>query len=96
MDTISPLVIEHISKSYGKQRVLDDVSFSLKPGEVSGVIQTPESVYLMLVEQTRPAHVRPLKEVRDDIEKTLRTQEQARLEREWIDGLKKKTFIRYF
>ena len=72
------------------------VAFSLKPGQVSDVIDTPESAYLMLVEQTRPAHVKPLGEVQDEIEKNLRTQEQSRLERQWIDGLKKKTFIRYF
>jgi peptidyl-prolyl cis-trans isomerase SurA len=71
-------------------------AFSLKPGQVSDVIDTPESVYLMLVEQTRPSHVKPLSEVQDEIEKNLRTQEQSRLERQWIDGLKKKTFIRYF
>jgi peptidyl-prolyl cis-trans isomerase SurA len=71
-------------------------AFSLKPGEVSGVIDTPESVYLMLVEQTRPTHVKPLGEVQDEIEKNLRTEEQARLEKRWMDGLKKKTFIRYF
>jgi parvulin-like peptidyl-prolyl isomerase len=71
-------------------------AFALKPGQVSDVIETSDSVYLMLVEQIRPAHVRPLNEIRDDIEKTLRTQEQARLEKQWIDGLKKKTFIRYF
>jgi len=71
-------------------------AFSLKPGEVSGVIDTPESVYLMLVEQTRTAHVKPLSEVQDEIERNLRTQEQARLEKRWIEGLKKKTFIRYF
>jgi len=75
---------------------LADAAFSLKPGQVSDVINTPESVYLMLVEQAKPAHARPLGEVRDDIEKTLRTQEQARLEKQWIEGLKKKTFIRYF
>jgi parvulin-like peptidyl-prolyl isomerase len=75
---------------------LAEVAFALKPGQVSDVIETPEACYLMLVEQTRPAHVRPLIEVRDDIDKTLRTQEQARLQKQWIESLKKKTFIRYF
>ena len=78
------------------RKELADVAFTLKPGQVSDVIDTPGACYLMLVEQTRPAHVRPLSEVRDDIEKTLRTQEQARVQKQWIDSLKKKTFIRYF
>ncbi len=78
------------------RKELADVAFTLKPGEASDVIDTPESCYIMLVEQTRPAHVKPLGEVRDDVEKTLRAQEQARIEKDWIDGLKKKTFIRYF
>ena len=63
---------------------------------MSDIIETPEACYLMLVEQKRPAHVKPLSEVRDDIEATLRTQEQSRLEKQWIGELKKKTFIRYF
>jgi len=75
---------------------LADVAFSLPPGQVSDIIDTPQACYLMLVEQKRTAHVRPLSEVRDDIEATLRAQEQSRLEKQWIDGLKKKTFIRHF
>ncbi len=75
---------------------LAEAAFALKPGQVSDVIDTPDAAYLMLVEQIHPAHVRPLNEVRDDIEKTLRANDQARLEKQWIDSLKEKTFIRYF
>jgi parvulin-like peptidyl-prolyl isomerase len=75
---------------------LADVAFSLKPGEMSGVIETPEAFYLMLVEDKRTAHVRPLGEVRDEIERNLLTEERARLQKQWIERLRKKTFIRYF
>ncbi|MGH7952043.1 MAG: peptidylprolyl isomerase [Limisphaerales bacterium] len=78
------------------RKELADVAFTLKPGQMSNVIQTPGADYLMLVEQTRPAHVKPLGEVRNDIEQTLRTQEQSHLEKQWIATLKRKNFIRYF
>jgi peptidyl-prolyl cis-trans isomerase SurA len=78
------------------RKELADAAATLKPGQVSDVIDTPDFCYLILVEDRHPAHVRPLTEVRDDIEKTLRAQDQARLEKQWIDSLKKKTFIRYF
>jgi parvulin-like peptidyl-prolyl isomerase len=74
---------------------LADVAFSLNPGQVSDPINASDAVYLMLVEDRRPAHAKPLADVREDIEKTLRTQQQAKLQKQWIDGLKKKTFIRY-
>ena len=78
------------------RKELAATAFTLKPGEVSGVIDTPASIYLMLVEQTRPAHIKPLDDVREEIEKTLRTQQQAKLEKDWMDGLKKKTYYRFF
>jgi len=75
---------------------LDAAAFSLKPGQVSDVIDTPGACYLLLVEDKRAAHIKPLNDVRDDIENTLGAQERARLERQWIESLKKKTFIRIF
>ncbi len=78
------------------RKELADVAFTLPTNTVSDLIDTPDADYLMLVEDKRKAHVRPLTDVATDVEKTLRIQEQARLQKEWIDGLKKKTFVRYF
>jgi peptidyl-prolyl cis-trans isomerase SurA len=78
------------------RKELADASSKLKAGQVSDVIETPEACYVIKVEEARPAHFKSLSEVRDEIERDLKASEQARLERQWIDRLKKKTFVRYF
>jgi parvulin-like peptidyl-prolyl isomerase len=74
---------------------LAEVAFALKPGELSDVIEKPEGCFLMRVEETRAAHVRPLNEARDDIERALRAQEEQRLRKEWLDRLRAKSLIKY-
>lgn len=78
------------------RKELADAAALLAPGQISDTINTDDSIYLMLVEDKKAAHPKPLAEVRVEIEKTLRVQQQAQLQKQWIDGLKKKTFIRYF
>jgi len=78
------------------RKELADASATMKPGDISDVVETSDACYIMLVEDVHPARLRPLTDVRGDIEKTLRVQEQSRLQKEWIEGLKKKTFIRLF
>ena len=72
------------------------VAFSLKPGEHSGVIETPDACFLVMVDDVKLAHVKPLSEVRVDIERTLRNDENLRLKKLWIERLKRKSFISYY
>lgn len=39
------------------RKELAEAAISLKSGESSGIIETPEAIYLMLVEDKRPAHI---------------------------------------
>jgi peptidyl-prolyl cis-trans isomerase SurA len=79
------------------RKELAEVAFTLKPGQHSGVVEIPgsDTCYLMLVEEKQPAHYKTLTEVRDEIEKNLQVEEKARLEKQWIAKLKKKTFVQY-
>ena len=78
------------------RKELADVAFSLKKGDVSGVIELPESCWLLKLEDKHEAHIRPLAEVQDEIERALRINEAVRLQKKWITRLKEKAFVRYF
>jgi peptidyl-prolyl cis-trans isomerase SurA len=75
---------------------LAKVAFSLRAGQRSEPIETPTGVYLMYVEQIDPGHIRSLSEVREEIEATLKTEEIKRLRRQFVERLRKKSFIRYY
>jgi parvulin-like peptidyl-prolyl isomerase len=59
-------------------------------------LPAPLEFYIVLMEDKRPARIRPLDEVRQDIEGELLVAERARLQKQWVDRLKEKSFVRYF
>jgi peptidyl-prolyl cis-trans isomerase SurA len=75
---------------------LADVAFAMKPGQRSGVIERPDGAYILLVEETKSAHTRPLSEVRTEIENVLKGEETRRLHDKWIGRLKTKSFVQFF
>ncbi|HOX01674.1 MAG TPA: peptidylprolyl isomerase [Candidatus Paceibacterota bacterium] len=78
------------------KKELADVAFGLKPGARSEIIETPEACFIMLIEEARLKHVKPVAEVREEIDKALLAQERQRLYQQWIDRLKAKSFVRYY
>lgn len=78
------------------RKELAEAVAGLKPGEYSRVVEFPDAWYIARVEEVKSEHYKPLSEVRDEVEKTLVTQERARLEKQWVEKLRKKTFVRYF
>ncbi len=78
------------------RKELADVAFALKPGELSGVIDTSQAIYIMLVEDKRATHTKPLADVREEIERNMIIQERERRQKQYIEKLKAKIFYRYF
>ena len=78
------------------RKELAEVAFGLKAGELSDVVETPQALFIMLVEDKRTGHHKPVAEVRDEIEETLLKQERERLQEKYFAKLKKKTFVRQF
>jgi peptidyl-prolyl cis-trans isomerase SurA len=75
---------------------LVDAAFALKPGQHSNIIELPGACFLITVEEKKSAQAQALAEVRDEIEHTLKADELARSQKNWIDKLKSKSFVRYF
>ena len=85
---------------WSQRSVLDvtlaKVAFGLEKGQRSAVVESGPFCYLMLVEDKRAAHLKPLSEVRESIEKDLLAAERTRLEKSWVSRLEKKSYVRYY
>jgi parvulin-like peptidyl-prolyl isomerase len=75
---------------------LTKIAFALKPGQMSQVIELGGSYYLMFCEAKKQASMKPLKEVRPEIEKALLQTERQKQQQEWLSKLRKKAFIKLY
>lgn len=75
---------------------LTKTAFSLKAGQVSAPLEMDGNVYLLFVEAKKNSSVRPLSEVRDEIEKKLLQEQHQVQQQKWIATLRKKAYIKIY
>ena len=75
---------------------LREFVFAAQPGAVSDAIDLDGAVFMIKVEERKSAGMRPISEVRDEVEQMLRNLEKERLRKQWMARLRKKSFIAYY
>jgi parvulin-like peptidyl-prolyl isomerase len=75
---------------------LSQVAFSLKPGEISKVVDIGGNHYILKVEARQGGEAKPLKDVRAEIEGRLRQEQSQQLEDHWLASLRSKAYIKTF
>ena len=72
---------------------LEEVAFRLQPGEVSGLIKSPEGLHILRVLERKGGEPKPFAEVQNQIRDQMMQEETERQFQEWIKALKAKAYI---
>lgn len=63
----------------------EEAAFAMKPGEISGIVESKFGYHIIKVEDRKPAGVQPLEEVRDKIKQTIFESRQSTQVKEYLD-----------
>jgi peptidyl-prolyl cis-trans isomerase C len=80
----------------GNHPQFHEVAFSLPPGEISPVIETAKGFLILQVEERRKAELRPLEEVRAEIEGRLAREKSTAALPRLLDDLKKRYRVKIY
>ena len=75
---------------------LTKAAFRLEPKKISPVLDQGSTYYILMVSEKKNAFTKPLPDVRSDLEKKLSSEERQRMQDQWIAGLRKTAFIKYY
>ncbi|VGO21795.1 Peptidyl-prolyl cis-trans isomerase D [Pontiella sulfatireligans] len=72
---------------------LQEALATLPAGEISGIVETEEQLYILKVDARRQPGYKTFDEVRADIKSMLTAKERERLRKRWIERLKQNNYI---
>ena len=73
---------------------LEKIVFSLKVGEISGIIRSGLGLHILKLMDRKEGGVRPFEEVKDEIRDTIYTKKVEKEFKEWFEGLRKRSFVK--
>jgi len=78
------------------RKEFSDVIFTLKKGERSEPLVTPEGAFLFLAEDRKYAGTLPIDDVRPEIEKSLIQQGSRKTMERWLEKLRRNAYVKHF
>lgn len=75
---------------------LANAAFALEEGQFSEPIHLEKDIFILFVEEKRIAGIRPIDDVRDEIEHTLVSQQARDAQERWLERLRRDAYVRYF
>lgn len=76
--------------------VLDAKAFSANKGEVLDPIALGNMIFIMRVDDKKDDGIQPIDEVRSQIEWIIADQNARAMYKKWVEGLRKKAYIKYY
>lgn len=75
---------------------LANAAFSLEKGQFSEPVKLENEIFILFVEDKRLAGIKPLEDVRDQIERILLSQMARESTERWLERLRRTGYVRYF
>jgi peptidyl-prolyl cis-trans isomerase SurA len=73
-----------------------EIVAALKPGQASDPITSREGIFILYVEDYRPAGIQPIHQVRDQIETILASQMAREAQTRWLERLRQNAYVRFY
>ena len=76
--------------------LLDKQAFSIDAGKITEPVEIGDMIFILKVEEKKPDDISPIDDVREQIEWTIAEQNGRAMYQKWVEGLRKKAFVKYY
>jgi peptidyl-prolyl cis-trans isomerase SurA len=80
----------------GLKKEFSDPLFELKAGEATNPILLPEGVYILFAEDRKYAGIKPINDVREQIERALISREARSAQEQWLERLRRNSYVKLY